>query len=189
MARVLLLAADASLSALLVSNGHTIVRDGKHPHDLVIADEPLSSARPVIVFTAIGDVEARIRALDSGAADAFDGGFAPTQMMARVRRVVPPDSIEADGCTIDLLAFTATRGNQVTELTPREVEVIRWLHRHRTRVVSRSELLAHVWGVSPNNTTRAVDMAVSALRAKIEAEPEAPTIIRSIKGAGYRWCS
>jgi DNA-binding response OmpR family regulator len=191
MARILLLSAEASLFALLVSNGHTIVRDTKLHHDLVIADEPIPrSPRPVIVFTAIGNVEARIRALDLGADDAFDAGFALSQMVARVGAVArraAPDSIEADGCTIDLLALTVTRGNQVSELTPREAEVIRWLHRHRPRVVSRSELLAHVWGVSPNNTTRAVDMAISGLRAKIEAEPETPTILRSVKGAGYRW--
>jgi DNA-binding response OmpR family regulator len=191
MARILLLSAEASLAALLVSNGHTIVRDTKLPHDLVIADEPIPrSPRPVIVFTAIGDVKARIRALELGANDAFDAGFARSQMAARVGAVArraAPDTIEADGCTIDLLALTVTRGDQVTELTPREAEVIRWLHRHRPRVVPRSELLAHVWGVSPNNTTRAVDMAISGLRAKIEAAPETPTILRSVKGAGYRW--
>jgi DNA-binding response OmpR family regulator len=191
MARVLLLASDESLSQILASAGHTIVRDVAQAHDLVVSDSPIPrSARPVIVCTLAGDVDARIRALESGADDAFDPSFATSQIAARVGAVArraAPDRIEADGCTLDLATLLATRGNRTEELTPREVEIVRWLHAHRNRVVSRSELLAHVWGVSPNNTTRAVDMAISALRAKIEAEPASPTIIRSVKGAGYRW--
>jgi two-component system response regulator MtrA len=54
-------------------------------------------------------------------------------------------------------------------------------------VVSRRELLEHVWGVSPGNETRAVDVAVAGLRAKLERDPGAPAIVVSVKGAGYRW--
>ncbi len=190
MARVLLLAREPALEPLLVASGHAIVRSKNLPHDLVIADAPFESARPVIVCTDVGDVEARIRALDLGAVDAFDSGFAHSQIAARVGAVAKraaPDRIEADGCAIDLGALTATREEKVTALTSREIEIVRWLHRHRTRVVSRAELLEHVWGVSPENTTRAVDVAISALRAKIERDPRSPVIIRSIKNAGYRF--
>ena len=66
-------------------------------------------------------------------------------------------------------------------------EIIRWLARRAGQVVSRGELLEHVWGVSPRNETRAVDVAIAALRAKLEREPAAPVVIVSVKGAGYRW--
>lgn len=149
----------------------------------------------VIVFTRTGDVEARVRALDAGAADAVDAGFPMSQTIARVgaagRRAAlmprPAERIEIDGCSIDLSACTCARGDRVQALTPREVELVRWFARHAGRVVSRGELLEHVWGVSPRNDTRAVDVAIASLRAKLERAPSEPAILVSIKGAGYRW--
>jgi DNA-binding response OmpR family regulator len=169
------------------------VRSATDAHDLVVADVPMpQSARPVIVCTRPDDVAARIQALELGAADVFDAHFAPSQMMARVGAVArraAPDRIEVDGCTLDLAAQTILRDGRSVELTAREVDVVRWLHEHKNRVVSRAELLQHVWGVSPDNTTRAVDVAISALRAKLERDPRSPVIIRSKKNAGYRWCA
>jgi DNA-binding response OmpR family regulator len=149
----------------------------------------------VIVFTRTGDVEARVRALDAGAADAMDAGFPMSQMVARVgaagRRAAlmprPAEQLEIDGCSIDLSACTCARDGRTQSLTPREVELIRWFARHAGRVVSRGELLEHVWGVSPRNDTRSVDVAIAALRAKLERIASEPAILVSIKGAGYRW--
>ena len=64
---------------------------------------------------------------------------------------------------------------------------MRWLARHAGQVVSRAELLHHVWRVSASNTTRVVDVAIAALRAKVERDPSEPRIITSVRGAGYRW--
>lgn len=195
------------LVVMLASAGHTVVRGAAHVSagrfDVVVvgtveAAERLRREHPapaVIVFTRTGDVEARIRALEAGADDAVDASFAPSQSMARVvaagRRAAvvprPPERIEIDGCTIDLAACTASRGGHAQPLTRREVELVRWLSRHAGRVVSRRELLEHVWEVSPGNETRAVDVAVAGLRAKIERDPGTPAIIVSVKGAGYRW--
>lgn len=155
----------------------------------------LAPTLAVIVFTRTGDVEARVRALDAGAADAVDAGFPMSQTIARVgaagRRAAlmpkPAERIEIDGCSIDLSACTCTRGGRVQSLTPREVELVRWFARHAGRVVSRGELLEHVWGVSPRNDTRSVDVAIASLRAKLERSPSEPAILVSIKGAGYRW--
>jgi DNA-binding response OmpR family regulator len=98
------------------------------------------------------------------------------------------EQITIDGCTFDLSACTYQRaGGDEQPLTRREIEVVRWLSRHAGHVVSRGELLEHVWGVSPRNETRAVDVAIAGLRAKIERDPAEPAIIVSIKGAGYRW--
>lgn len=149
----------------------------------------------VIVFTRIGDVEARVAALEAGAADAIDAGFPMSQSAARIgaagRRAAllprPAELVSIDGCTIDLLACTASRDGRVTPLTRRDVDLVRWLARRTGQVVSRGELLEHVWGVSPRNETRAVDVAIAELRKKLERDPAAPAIITSIKGAGYRW--
>ncbi len=154
----------------------------------------LPARAPIIVVTRVGDVEARVRALEAGADDAFDAAFAPSQMMARATaavrkaaRVPKTERIEADGTVLDLAAGRATREGRSEPLTAREIELVRWLHGHRGRIVSRAELLENVWGVSPENATRAVDVAIAALRAKIERDPRAPAIIVSVKGAGYRW--
>jgi DNA-binding response OmpR family regulator len=148
----------------------------------------------IIVVTKIGDVAARVRALEAGADDAFDASFAPSQMMARVgsaaRRAAltppPADQITIDGATIDLSASTVTRSVTVP-LTTREVEIVRWLSSRPGQVVSRAELLQHVWKVAAGSETRAVDVAIAALRGKLEREPGNPAIIVSVRGAGYRW--
>jgi two-component system response regulator RegX3 len=64
---------------------------------------------------------------------------------------------------------------------------VRWLARHEGRVVSRAELLEQVFGQRGDLQTRAVDMAIAVLRKKVEADPANPTLIVSVKGAGYAW--
>ena len=72
-------------------------------------------------------------------------------------------------------------------LTPREVGILRWLHRHRGRAVSRAELLENVWGASADLQTRTVDMTIAKLRQKIEPDPASPKIVVTVLGAGYAW--
>ena len=195
------------LIEMLVRNGHTVERGSAvvsaARFDVVVVGavelaERLHRERPaqaVIVFTKLGDVEARIRALEAGASDAVDASFPLSQVAVRFdaagRRaaMIPrdPDAIVVDGCTIDLSAATAKRDGAVVDLTRREVEVIRWLSRHAGRVVPRTELLQHVWQVSPASETRAVDVAIAGLRAKLERDPATPAIIIAVKGVGYRW--
>ena len=184
---------------LLTRAGHTLVRTD---WELALVATPEAAAAlrrehptaAIIVVTKLGDVSARVRALEAGADDAFDASFAPSQMMARVgsaaRRaaLTPPtaDQIAIDGCTIDLSASTATRAVTVP-LTTREVEIVRWLSSRPGQVVSRAELLQHVWRVAAGSETRAVDVAIAGLRAKLEREPGNPSIIVSVRGVGYRW--
>lgn len=182
--------------------GHTIER-GRGDFDLALVGTPEAAAqlrrlRPfdaIIVVTKIGDVTARIRALDAGADDAFDTSFPVSQVAARVgaagRRAAmvprPSERIELDGCTINLSAATATRDGTSVALTTREVEIVRYLARHTGQVVSRAELLQNVWRVAAGNETRAVDVAMVGLRAKLERDASKPAIIVSVRGAGYRW--
>ena len=195
------------LVAALVRAGHTVERGtaavSARRFDVVVvgsveAAERLTRDHPtiaVIVFTRVGEVETRIRALEVGASDAVDASFRVSQVAARVtsagRRAAmiprPAEQLTVEGCAIDLSACTFTRNGTTHPLTRREVDIIRWLSRRAGQVVSRHELLEHVWGVSPHNETRAVDVAIAALRQKLERDPAEPTIIISIKGAGYRW--
>jgi len=192
---------------VLVRAGHTIERGVARSADFDLAlvgtpaaAEQLRRARPtaaIIVVTKVGDVPARVRALEVGADDAFDGSFPPSQIAARVGAVgrraamtpVAADRITIDDCTIDLGAACAERDGQVVALTVREVEIVRWLSRHAGRAVARAELLQHVWRVSAGMETRAVDVAIAALRQKLERDPAEPAIIVSVRGVGYRWGS
>jgi DNA-binding response OmpR family regulator len=156
-------------------------------------------ALPILLLTDNGlvddDVDGRVAGLRAGADDALSAPFAHSQMMARVdalarrARLVPklPELIEADGCMFDLSRCVAVRDGKVVQLSPREVELVRWLHRNRERTTSRKEILEHVFHVSPDIETRSVDMAIATLRKKIEREPENPAIIVSVKGLGYAW--
>jgi DNA-binding response OmpR family regulator len=191
---------------LLERAGHVLVRGSVvtcPPYDLALVGTPelaerVKHDRPhaaVVVVTKVGDVPARVRALEVGADDTFDRSFPPMQSMARVvgaaRRVAmvprPSEQFDIDGCVIDLSASTASRAGLAHQLTAREVEIIRYLVQHTGQVVSRAELLQNVWRVAAGNETRAVDVAMVGLRGKLERDPSNPVIIQSIRGQGYRW--
>ena len=190
----------AEILEVLVRAGHVIERgvlSATSTFDLALvgtpeAAEKLRRARPaaaIIVVTKIGDVPARVRALESGADDAFDGSFPPAQIAARVGAVgrraamTPPaaERIAVEGAVIDLSAAVVERDGETIALTAREVEILRWLATHADHVVTRGELLQHVWRVSAANETRAVDVAIAALRQKL-----GPDAIVSVRGVGYR---
>lgn len=150
---------------------------------------------PILMLTAKGSEDEKVRGLTAGADDYVTKPFGARELLARVeamgRRVksapTEPEIIEADGCRFDLGRCMARRGKQAIELTPRETGILRWLHQHRVRVVSRAELLEHVWAAQPDMETRTVDVTLANLRHKIERNPAAPRIIVSVKGAGYAW--
>ena len=149
---------------------------------------------PVIMLTALGDEDDKVRGLEAGADDFVTKPFGSRELLARidalVRRTRPsglPERLDIDGCVLDLGSCSATRDGRTTALTPREANILRWLERHRGRAISRADLLEHVWGVPGHLRTRAVDMAISTLRQKIEQDPSAPRIVVSVKGLGYAW--
>lgn len=150
---------------------------------------------PILVLTARGSEEEKVRGLEAGADDYVTKPFGARELLARVdalgRRsaAVPrePEILDVDGCRIDLGRLQAVRASATVTLTPREAGILRWLYRHRTRAVLRNELLTQVWGASDELETRTVDMTIANLRQKIEVDPAAPRIIVTIKGAGYAW--
>ena len=210
--RILLVLEEAELyqqtRELLGRAGHDIVDqlealrgDGPQPIDMAIVDTDVVPALrsidgnlPVLALSG-GSVDERVRALYDGADDCLDAPYAHSQMTARVhalgRRVARPPAlqhtIEHDGLTIDFDRALAIRGPTRFNLTAKEVSLVRYLHDHRPRAVPRAELLANVWKVAPTVQTRAVDVAVSALRRKLERDPRAPRVIRSVVGVGYAW--
>ena len=149
---------------------------------------------PILMLTARGSEDDKVRGLVEGADDYVTKPFSARELLARVRalgRRSPVgesiDEVRVGDAVIDLARMAVVRGDQCIPLTPREVGIVRWLHRHKDRVVSRAELLEHVFGQRGDLQTRAVDMAIAVLRKKLEADPATPTVIVSVKGAGYAW--
>jgi DNA-binding response OmpR family regulator len=181
----------------------------RDPFDLVVLDlmlprldgmevcRRLRAARPgtpILMLTARGSEDDKVRGLMEGADDYVTKPFSARELLARVRalgRRAPAgdslDEVQLDGAVIDLARMTVMRGDAQVALTPREVGIVRWLYRHRERVVSRAELLEQVFGQRGDLQTRAVDMAIAVLRKKLERDPANPTLILSVKGAGYAW--
>ena len=158
----------------------------------------LKRARPslhILMLTARGSENDKVAGLDAGADDYLTKPFAVRELLARIdalgRRsaAIPadPEIIEADGCTMDLGRLVVDRGDNPASLTPREAGILRWLHRHRSRAVSRAELLERIWGSSGELQTRTVDMTIANLRQKIERDPSEPKILLTVTGVGYAW--
>lgn len=156
-------------------------------------------ALPILILTARGSEDDRVKGLRAGADDYLVKPFGTRELLARIdalrRRasIAPADAemLVIDGCVLDLGRCEAQRDGSPVALTPREVGILRWLHRHRARAVTRAELLQTVWGTpaeaADDLETRTVDMTIANLRQKIERQPASPRIIVTVKGTGYAW--
>ncbi len=148
---------------------------------------------PILLLTARGSEDDKVRGLGDGADDYVTKPFSARELLARVRALgrrapaMVTDAVEVDGAMLDFARLAVERAGTRTALTPREVGMLRWLHRHKDRVVSRAELLEQVFGMRGDLETRSVDMAIAVLRKKVERDPGRPSIIVSVKGAGYAW--
>jgi DNA-binding response OmpR family regulator len=208
------------LADLLEGGGHIVaaVGDGpmavargtREPFDLVVLDlalpgldglevcRQLRSLREellILILTARGGEEDKVRGLGAGADDYVTKPFGASELLARVealsrrrlRREPSPELIDVDGCRLDLGRCLAVRPEGTVPLTAREARILRLLHSNRNRAVTRAELLERVWGASGRLQTRTVDMTIANLRQKIERDSSEPRIVVTVKGVGYAW--
>ena len=133
------------------------------------------SEMPIIVLSAVGEEEAKVRALAAGADDYVTKPFGPPELVARLeavlRRARPEasePSIVADGLEIDLVARTVRRGGEPVHLTPTEFELLRCLAQNRGRLMTHRSLLVEVWGVEYEDDVQVLRAHVANLRRKIE---------------------
>jgi two-component system, OmpR family, alkaline phosphatase synthesis response regulator PhoP len=146
---------------------------------------------PVIMLSARGQKEDRIRGLALGADDYVTKPFALDELLARVhavlRRTKPRiDELTLGNTVIDFRRLRAHCGTKPVELTDREFEILRCLAERAGNVVTRDELLHLVWGYSDAPLTRTVDNFILRLRHKLEPDPRHPVYIRKAYGDGYR---
>jgi two-component system OmpR family response regulator len=145
---------------------------------------------PVLMLTARDGVGDRVSGLDAGADDylikPFDFGELVARVRALLRRGAPdrPAVLRVGDLEVDPAARSVTRDGQSVELTTREFAVLEFLVRRAGEVVSRGDVLDHVWDRNYEGSTNAVDVYVGYLRRKLE-EPFGRPLIRTVRGAGY----
>lgn len=153
---------------------------------------------PVILLTAKGEEVDKVLGLELGADDYITKPFGLREFLARVKAVlrryeagaVPaPAKMELDDLIVDFTAYSVSRGGSPVEMTPKEIEVLRFLWTHRNQTVTREQLLSNVWGYDEEISTRTVDNFILRIRQKIEKDPSSPRRILTLHGVGYKLVS
>jgi two-component system phosphate regulon response regulator PhoB len=159
-----------------------------------LRSHPGLSTVPIIFLTARAGENDRVQGLEMGADDYITKPFATRELVARVRAVLRrferPDTISVirfEEVIIDANAMQLTVRGEVMPTTATEFRLLDYLARHPGRVFSRDHLLDAVWGDARFVTPRSVDVYVSRIREKIEADPENPRHLKTVRGAGYRF--
>ena len=148
---------------------------------------------PLIVLSAVGEEDAKVRALAAGADDYVTKPFGPRELIARLqanlRRISPdpePSLIEAGELEVDLASRTVRRSGEEVHLTPTEFDLLRLLARNRGRLMTHHDLLVSVWGAGYGEDTQVLRGHIANLRRKIEP-PDGPRFVRTDPGVGYRF--
>jgi len=222
--RLLLIEDDAEQARFAVKglreSGHTVDhaasgRDGlfmavSEPYDLLIVDRLLphmdgltvittlrasGNTTPVIILSALGQVDDRVRGLKAGGDDYLVKPYALAELLARIdallRRARDAGTLASEtrlvveDLELDRLSRAITRAGQAIELKPQEYRLLEYLMQHAGQVVTRTMLLEGVWDYHFDPQTNVIDVHVSRLRAKLEPPGSTP-LIHTIRGAGYR---
>ena len=201
----------------LKESGHTADhagngRDGmflaaSEPYDVIIMDRMLpgdidglaiiealrksGKRTPILILSALSDVDERIRGLRSGGDDYLTKPFAFGELLARLDALTrraqgegAQTKLEVGDLRVDLLTRKVTRGERSIVLQPREFKLLEYLMRHAEQVVTRTMLLENVWDYHFDPQTNVVDVHISKLRQKIDADFERP-LLRTVRNAGY----
>ncbi len=201
----------------LAESGHTADhtpsgRDGmflaaSEPYDAIILDRMLpgdidglaiiealrkaGKRTPILILSALSDVDERIRGLRAGGDDYLTKPFAFGELLARLdaltRRAqaeTVQTKLEVADLRVDLLTRRVMRGSRDIALQPREFKLLEYLMRHADQVVTRTMLLENVWDYHFDPQTNLIDVHISKLRQKIDADFERP-LLRTVRNAGY----
>jgi two-component system OmpR family response regulator len=218
--RILLIEDDAQVTRHVTNSlrgcGHTVqhapdgreglARAAAEQFDVIVLDRMLphldgisvlrslratGNSTPVLLLSALGDVDERVAGLEAGGDDYLAKPFAMSELQARVaalaRRaaaITETTRLAAADLEMDLPARTVHRAGTRIALTDREFRLLEYLVRNAGRVVTRSMLLEHVWNYHFDPQTNVIDQHVSRLRQKVDRDAVEP-LIRTVRGAGY----
>jgi two-component system OmpR family response regulator len=198
--------------------GHTVDhaatgRDGlflatAEPYDVMVLDRMLpgeidglgiiealrrtGNKTPILILSALAEVDDRIRGLRAGGDDYLTKPFAFGELAARVDALArraegtgKQTTLTVGDLTMDLLAHTVSRKGQPIQLQPREFKLLEYMMRHAGQVVTRTMLLENVWEYHFDPQTNVIDVHVSKLRQKIDSGFD-PPLLHTVRGVGYR---
>jgi two-component system OmpR family response regulator len=184
--------------------GLAMAREGRY--DVLIVDRMLprrdglavvqalrgeGARTPVLILSALGEVDDRVRGLRAGGDDYLTKPYAYTELLARIealaRRPAPEEQVtrySVGDLTLDRLSHKVTRGGTAILLQPREFRLLEYLMRHANQVVTRTMLLENVWDYHFDPQTNVIDVHISRLRGKIDKGFAKP-LLHTVRGAGY----
>jgi two-component system OmpR family response regulator len=146
---------------------------------------------PILILSALSDVNERIRGLESGGDDYLTKPFAFGELLARLdalhrraRGTGTETTLAVGDLRMDLLSRKVVRGNRAIALQPREFKLLEYLMQRAGQVVTRTMLLENVWDYHFDPQTNVVDVHISKLRQKIDADSEQP-LLKTVRSAGY----
>jgi DNA-binding response OmpR family regulator len=151
---------------------------------------------PILMITAKGQEKEKIAGLDLGADDYVTKPFSLEELLARIkavlRRIDPARAVGSKftfaDFEIDISALIAKRKDEEIEISPREAQIIQYFAANPNRIIKREELFENVWQDTMTDIgTRTVDMHIAKLRSKIETDTTEPQIIKTVRGAGYKY--
>ena len=161
--------------------------------------EAMTRDIPVVMLTARGEEEDRVRGLETGADDYMTKPFSMKELMARVKANIrrrsmeyasaqasgTANTVEANGLCLNPETYQVTKNGAPVDLTQKEYDLLSYLIRERGKVFSREDLMQRVWNYDYYGDMRTVDVTVRRLREKIEDDPGKPQYILTRRGVGY----
>lgn len=146
---------------------------------------------PVLILSALGEVDDRVEGLRAGGDDYLIKPFAFAELLARLDALTrrrdadsPATTLSVGDLEMNLLSRTVKRGGKIINLQPREFRLLEYLMRHADQVVTRTMLLEGVWDYHFDPQTNVIDVHISRLRGKIDRDFDKP-LIHTVRGAGY----
>ena len=159
--------------------------------NIILALRKEGNATPILILSALSEVDDRILGLKSGGDDYLVKPFSVGELLARLDAIIrrTNDSHQENALSLgdlhmNLLSHKVTRGEKTLTLQPREFKLLEYLMRHSNQVVTRTMLLENIWDYHFDPQTNVIDVHISKLRHKIEAGNE-PVLLRTIRNSGY----
>jgi len=148
---------------------------------------------PILMLTAKGQTSDKVEGLNAGADDYLTKPFAFEELLARVRALSrrPKNglgtTLSFEDLTLDTLNFTVKRGDKIIRLSSKEYALLEYLLRHQNKILTKSQIISHVWNYDADILPNTVEVYIGYLRNKVDKPfPKSPDLIHTIRGFGYR---
>jgi DNA-binding response OmpR family regulator len=147
---------------------------------------------PILILTAKSQIKDKVLGLDTGADDYLTKPFSFEELVARIRALIrrPKDTISnvltVEDLVMDLSMHKVTRNNQEVVLSVKEFALLEYLMRNKGRVLSKDQILTHVWNYESDVLPNTIEVYIKNLRTKIDNNPDKKLLIQTVRGFGYK---